>query len=515
MKKILSHVQFFCLFTLFTLSNSHAHSQSLLSCQNATTPSPFIAATSSNQGTYQFQVGNLPSCATGLFWIFGDGHFSTSMMPTHRLQYQNNSVKAFLLEPYKPSQPPGYACSAALCLNGGISSSTVPNPKIQMAPMQFVKIGTSWNPTPGGKHYTIITFENLGGMTKGKVKLTFNNNVNSAVINPFDNNQNWTSIPSVNGSMIKFNFDNLSFGEQRHVLVETVVAQNPSGKAINYTAEMFDAQDVLMFQQNSSSRIKRYPHDPNDKIVSEEEICASHAAKELKYTITFQNEGSYYATNVLLHDLLPEELDFKTFQLISSSHPCTVSPSNNDLYVFFDLIMLPGLAQTFPFIPHPNETIGFIEFSIFTHPCLTEGEVDNECNIFFDSLDPIITPVATTVILDNEPCSQNSINCGDGGYFLTLPESNSNDASFGLNVYPNPVQGMLNLEITLNETSDSYGKLAIYDTMGRVIRDLSNQLPFEKGTHKLEVNTKDWSAGFYFIKMSNGNETSSWKLNKL
>lgn len=68
-----------------------------------------------------------------------------------------------------------------------------------------------------------------------------------------------------------------------------------------------------------------------------------------------------------------------------------------------------------------------------------------------------------------------------------------------INLYPNPANSDLNLELTSTLNFD--GNISIYNATGNLIQ--SNKSIFEIGNNKLNMDVSDLSSGLYFIEISN------------
>ena len=217
MKKI-THLLFYIVSLIF-VSSSPLHSSSL---------NPEIVSSNFGGGAYQFGIDQLPTDVTSVFWILGDGYFRTGLNINHNMKVGNGLVQAYMLKPYRPTPPTKIICGSNC---PGPATSQASNFQVSMGPSQSVKVGASWNPVRGQKHYTILTFENVTNHMDGSIRLEFQNNVHSLVVYPYENNSNWFNNLSVNNSnkVIEFDFVNLQPGEQRHLLVETQLLMNTSG----------------------------------------------------------------------------------------------------------------------------------------------------------------------------------------------------------------------------------------------------------------------------------------------
>lgn len=65
-------------------------------------------------------------------------------------------------------------------------------------------------------------------------------------------------------------------------------------------------------------------------------------------------------------------------------------------------------------------------------------------------------------------------------------------------VYPNPATDNVYISLSLNEATNA--TVQVTDAMGRVVNNVANQ-QFEKGVHKLTVNTAALAAGMYTVKV--------------
>jgi hypothetical protein len=75
-------------------------------------------------------------------------------------------------------------------------------------------------------------------------------------------------------------------------------------------------------------------------------------------------------------------------------------------------------------------------------------------------------------------------------------------------VYPNPSNGIFNLEFNSKNTSDV--EINIYDMMGRSI--LTRIFKNKSTTFLESINIQNISSGVYILQVKRGNEISSQKL---
>ena len=76
----------------------------------------------------------------------------------------------------------------------------------------------------------------------------------------------------------------------------------------------------------------------------------------------------------------------------------------------------------------------------------------------------------------------------------------------GINLYPNPTQGVLTIATQDSQLPDSY---VIYNSLGQTIANVA-----VKGAANLTVDTSAYSNGVYFIKVDKGNATKTLKFIK-
>jgi hypothetical protein len=150
----------------------------------------------------------------------------------------------------------------------------------------------------------------------------------------------------------------------------------------------------------------RAPYDPNDKVANSPLYCrhtvvgadvtcapyymnANEATDPIEYTITFENQATATgpAETVLITDVLDADLDPSTLQVVSSSHPesLSFSRSGNVVTFRFDGIDLPPNALA-------PEGEGWVTFQVKPGANLTNGtEIRNTASIVFDFNPPIAT----------------------------------------------------------------------------------------------------------------------------
>jgi uncharacterized repeat protein (TIGR01451 family) len=137
--------------------------------------------------------------------------------------------------------------------------------------------------------------------------------------------------------------------------------------------------------------------DPNDKTEShgngfEEQMLIN--GEYLNYVIRFQNTGNDTAFRVLVRDTLSNRMDWNSFEMISASHPYTLSITDqNKLEWKFDPIILPDSTN------NNAASNGYVAFRIKPISTLVMGDtIANRAGIYFDFNLPVITNKQETII---------------------------------------------------------------------------------------------------------------------
>lgn len=218
--------------------------------------------------------------------------------------------------------------------------------------------------------------------------------------------------------------------------------------------------------------------DPNDKIVVEgTQLSIDKLDKYLHYIIRFQNTGNATAENVVVKDILDNNLDWTTLQLVSGSHQYRSTLTSGDTFeVFFENINLPSA------ILDEAGSHGYISFKIKPKSTLAIDDViSNTANIYFDFNFPIVTNTVNTTI-------------------NTLSAPGFTKELFRL--YPNPTASLLNIAASDNTILK---KITIVNTLGQtVIRSKDKAIdvsPLTPGTYFVTVETDNGKATQKMIKL--------------
>ena len=137
--------------------------------------------------------------------------------------------------------------------------------------------------------------------------------------------------------------------------------------------------------------------DPNDKASLEgATFDVTRVGDYAHYLIRFQNTGNAAAENVVVKDMLDNNFNWNTVELIQTSHPCILKQTlGNKLEFIFEGINLPAVT-----VDEPGSH-GFIAFKVKTKNTLVLGDsLKNTASIYFDYNLPVITNLAGSVVAE-------------------------------------------------------------------------------------------------------------------
>ena len=232
----------------------------------------------------------------------------------------------------------------------------------------------------------------------------------------------------------------------------------------------------------NNTRLYHFPvlnsYDPNDKTVYPMGECPDRQVlinEPLTYTIRFQNTGNAEALNIYILDTLDAGLDLNTVRIISQSHAMyTEVLPGNVLKFVFNHIMLPDSSMDFA---HSH---GYVVFEILPLNNIPDGTpLTNKAHVHFDFNPPVATnSVQNTAVSHIIACD------------LIVPANN--DLAPGVNLYPNPTQGII--YITLENITAEIFNISIQSISGEtLIKQTGNHL--SDGI----LNLSQLANGIYFI----------------
>jgi uncharacterized repeat protein (TIGR01451 family) len=206
---------------------------------------------------------------------------------------------------------------------------------------------------------------------------------------------------TINGNTVTWTGNDLVFMETNQFYVQiyvdpttplgTIYTPSVTATLLSAAADDEPSNNVFSFNQTVVNS-----YDPNDKQVNSSTVnygeISSTDQITLDYAIRFQNTGTAEAINVRVDDIIEEDLDLSTFQMLDASHPFQLTfDENRKVEWLFENIMLPDSDSNEP------ASHGFIHFKIKTKDNLQLTDViENSVAIYFDYNEPVITNTATT-----------------------------------------------------------------------------------------------------------------------
>lgn len=212
---------------------------------------------------------------------------------------------------------------------------------------------------------------------------------------------------------------------------------------------VFDLTQTELTPNDNTDEISDNPttsFDPNEKLVDVTAITPDEVAagKALEYTIHFQNTGTQPAVNIVLRDMIDNDLDLSSFEMIGATHNNQISINGNEIAWTFSNIMLPDSGTDL------EASQGGVHFRLRPKASVLPGTLLlNTAAIFFDYNEPVITNTVETEVVTSSG--------------ITATASTS-----GLLVYPSPGNG--NFQLRWNETSATSAGLEVLDVTGRVVK---------------------------------------------
>jgi hypothetical protein len=356
-------------------------------------------------------------------------------------------------------------------IGGGMATYNFPITIVQPYQDVAVVIVPLNAPRPGFIYQNLITITNLGNQMVANSSLSFTKDsaVTISSITP--------SGAVSNATGFTYSVTNLLPFEQRSITVYMQVPVIPNvnaGEYLSNSASITSQSADILLENNNSTATEMIinAYDPNDKMESHgEKILYSSfsSADYLYYTIRFENTGNASAINVMVNDLLDEQLDENSIQMIRSSHDYVLDRVGRNLTWRFNDIQLP------PSIADTEIGKGFISFKIKPKPGFAIGTViPNAASIYFDFNPAIVTNTFLTK-------------------FVTTLGTNAPD-SVAFALYPNPAHNQV--AVRLGNASSTIENIKIMDYMGKVIWQ-------QAGTAATEtVDVQQLAKGIYLIEIT-------------
>lgn len=291
----------------------------------------------------------------------------------------------------------------------------------------------------------------------------------------------------ISGDTAYWNFSNLPPGQTFNVTTYYNAPGAGSNVTFHVIAAILDAGNNITFSnQRDLNCTVSCSYDPNDKRVNPPGVQTANYTlfdRDLFYTIRFQNTGNDTAFKVVVLDTLDSNLDFNTFEFISSTHEVTteLNPANGALKFTFNNILLPDSN-----VDEPGSN-GELTYKIRCLAGLPENtEIKNTAYIIFDLNDAVITNTTLNTLVSVIPVGIDEvINTGNG-----------------VVIYPNPFDESAVIKFK-NPDNEQY-HLIITDIEGRKVAE---QLSV---SDKILLNKGNIRSGIYFYRLFNTGYTVNY-----
>ena len=247
-----------------------------------------------------------------------------------------------------------------------------------------------------------------------------------------------------------------------------------AGEYLTNSASISSTVVDLMPENNNSTTTEMVINafDPNDKVESHgEKILFStfSSADYLYYTIRFENTGNASAINIVVNDMLNEQLDENSIQMVNASHSYILDRVGRNLSWRFNEILLP------PSVENTEIGKGYITFKIKPKQGYAVGTIiPNSAAIYFDFNPAIITNTFLTKFVS------------------TLGTTSPDSVAFS--VYPNPAHGQV--AVRLGNASATIETIKIYDYMGKCIAQQAGSAATET------IDVQQLTPGIYLVEVS-------------
>ncbi len=302
---------------------------------------------------------------------------------------------------------------------------------------------TAWR--RGFSNNTVLQATNIGTTAAENATITMTYPAEVSVVSSD------ISYNEISAHVYEWSIDAINPGEVFSInIIDSVSLGASTGQYLMLTGDIEATGSELDQSNNSASELLEIVGaiDPNDILVFPKgERDDGYIPKQqwLTYTIRFQNVGNYYATRVTIENQLPEELDYNSLELISSSHIYNYQLGEDGRFaVAYNNINLIDSTT------NEAESHGFFKYRIKPRNNLMGGEkIFNQASIVFDYEDALETNTVHNTV------------------------KYSDDRTFSLFIYPNPATASTNINIDMEHFMFDYSptieRYEIINLMGHVI----------------------------------------------
>ena len=339
-----------------------------------------------------------------------------------------------------------------------------------------------WNPWIGNNTNYHINYRNVGTEDiDGSLVLT---------LDPLTAFVSSSIAPTnVSGQTVTWAISTLAPGEMDYINV-TYHTDSTALTTDTVTASVaFNLSQVELTPNDNTDAISAHPttsFDPNEKLVDVSTITPDEiaAGKALEYTIHFQNTGTQPAVNIVLRDMIDQDLDLSSFEMIGATHDNQISINGNEIAWTFANILLPDSGTDL------EASQGGVHFRMRPKASVTLGTLMlNTGAIYFDYNEPVITNTVETEVVTTSGIAA---------------IANTN----GLLIYPSPGNGSFQLRWNNASATDTH--LEVLDIAGRV---LHSQQGFQLLQGQvLPLDLTDLADGQYMVRVSANSGSQSTTL---
>jgi hypothetical protein len=364
--------------------------------------------------------------------------------------------------------------------------------------LRITTVNSSLPPIPGNNYQQKVIVKNEGSVTESDIQVSYEHDgqlpfVSSNLLGFVQPNAG--TAPNYYTS--QSGFPALTPNQSSVVLINYSTPTNiPIGTFVSFedTVANNDPVDVnWLLDESPWNNVSPYitsvigSYDPNYKEVSPKgegvEGFITNEVTEFNYTIHFQNEGSYFAKNIVITDQLDEDLDWESLKPIYSDYNFSTTVNETGLVTFkFENINLPWKSQYGDAL-----SSGLITYSIQRKTTNQPGtEFTNEANIYFDYNEPIKTNVTLNTLVDTATS------------IINRPNENSLSDLSSVDLFPVPTKGLFTITVHKIVKNDN-AKITLIDVMGNVLH--SNNIALKEGTTSTSLDISNLAKGTYFVKI--------------
>jgi len=323
---------------------------------------------------------------------------------------------------------------------------------------------------PGFERTYYVSSRNVGTECIEDINLTFTSPENTELLLV-----NGSADPITSSQEFTLNIGTLCSQESTMTEVELLLDQTLEVGIIHSYQASLNSVETDETPENNTYTLEIQvvsSYDPNDKLVDYEIVYEDfmEEQKRLTYVVRFQNDGTFYAQNVTVTDMIEEGLILESFELLESSHDVIPEFNGRELSLNFNDIVLPQSDLGL------EESQGYVRFSFLPNENFSLGEtIENTAAIYFDFNEPIITNTAVTLYDEEEIID-------------SVTELETEDWV----VYPNPFSSSLTVE--------SQEKV-----LSAKLMNVSGQIVLEKQVNSsiFQLETKYLANGIYSLILEN------------